>query len=70
MGADEYLLDNTATEAGGRFHGPDQQLANKIEDGIRALLWARGVDAALGRRLPRLFRAAGLLDVPLSRGRS
>ena len=44
-------------------HGPDQQLANKIKDGFRALLFGRGVDAEFGRRLPRLFRAAGLLDV-------
>ncbi len=44
-------------------HGPDQHLANKIKDGFRALLFERGVDAEFGRRLPRLFRAAGLLEV-------
>jgi SAM-dependent methyltransferase len=44
-------------------HGPDQRLANKVKDGFRSLLFERGVDAEFGRRLPRLLREAGLLDV-------
>ncbi|OJY44997.1 methyltransferase domain-containing protein [Pseudonocardia sp. 73-21] len=44
-------------------HGPDQLLANKVKDGFRSLLSERGVDAEFGRRLPRLLRQVGLLDV-------
>jgi SAM-dependent methyltransferase len=44
-------------------HGPAQRLANKVKDGFRSLLVERGVDAEWGRRLPRLLRGAGLLDV-------
>jgi SAM-dependent methyltransferase len=42
---------------------PDQRLANRVKDGFRRLLLARGVDPELGRRLPRLFRDAGLTQV-------
>ncbi len=40
-----------------------QQLANKVRQGFRALLAARGADLAYGRKLPRLLREAGLVDV-------
>ena len=43
--------------------GPEQELANKIRRGFRDLLVARGVDLEYGRKLPRLFREAGLEDV-------
>jgi SAM-dependent methyltransferase len=43
--------------------GPDQQLANRLRQAIRALLDERGVDPAHGRRLPRLLRGAGLRGV-------
>jgi hypothetical protein len=43
--------------------GPGQQLANRIRLGFRALLAARGAQLDLGRQLPRLLRAAGLIDV-------
>ena len=43
--------------------GSEQQLANKIKHGFRALLTQRGVDLAFGRTLPRLLRGAGLSDV-------
>jgi SAM-dependent methyltransferase len=43
--------------------GVEEQLANKLKNGFRALLSARGVDLAYGRTLPRLMRQAGLLDV-------
>jgi SAM-dependent methyltransferase len=43
--------------------GPEQRLANKIRAGFRALLAQRGVDLEFGRRLPRLMREAGLVDV-------
>ncbi len=43
--------------------GPDQQLANRIRDAFRTLLAERGVDLAYGRKLPRLLREAGLVDV-------
>jgi hypothetical protein len=43
--------------------GPDQQLANKVKDAFRALLFARGVDPEFGRRLPRLLRGLGLCEV-------
>jgi len=38
-------------------------LANRLRNGFRALLAERSVDLAYGRKLPRLLRAAGLLDV-------
>jgi SAM-dependent methyltransferase len=44
-------------------HGPDQRLANRVRCGFRAMLTARGADLSYGRRLPRLLRAAGLVDV-------
>ena len=44
-------------------HGPDQHLANKVKDGFRWLLREPGVDAEFGRRLPRLLREAGLVEV-------
>jgi SAM-dependent methyltransferase len=43
--------------------GPDQELANKIRHGFRALLRSRGVDLEYGRTLPRLLRQAGLREV-------
>ena len=44
-------------------YGSDQALANRIRQGFRVLMSARGVDLAYGRKLPRLLRGAGLLDV-------
>jgi len=43
--------------------GPAQELANKLRTGFRALLAQRGVDLEYGRKLPRLLRQAGLIDV-------
>ncbi|MGN6739747.1 methyltransferase domain-containing protein [Dyella sp.] len=43
--------------------GPEQALANKIRQGFRALLAKRGADIAFGRKLPRMFRQAGLADI-------
>ncbi|MGH3941567.1 MAG: methyltransferase domain-containing protein [Pseudonocardiaceae bacterium] len=43
--------------------GPAQRLANKLKHGFRILMAQRGVDLSYGRRLPRLLRAAGLLNV-------
>lgn len=43
--------------------GPEQELANKDRAGFRALLAQRGADLEFGRRLPRLLRDAGLVDV-------
>lgn len=43
--------------------GPEGQLANKVRMGFRALLSQRGVDLGYGRKLPRLLRGAGLVDV-------
>jgi SAM-dependent methyltransferase len=43
--------------------GPAEHLANRLKDGFRALMAARGVDLAYGRKLPRLLRAAGLSEV-------
>jgi len=43
--------------------GPEQRLANKVREGFRTLLVQRGADLELGRRLPRLLREAGLVDV-------
>lgn len=42
---------------------PEQALANRLRDGFRRLLAARGVDLAYGRKLPRLLREAGLANV-------
>ena len=44
-------------------YGPEQRLANKVRDGFRSLLVQRGADLEFARRLPRMFRAAGLVDV-------
>jgi SAM-dependent methyltransferase len=43
--------------------GLEQQLANKIRAGVRVLLAQRGADLEFGRRLPRLLRRAGLVEV-------
>jgi hypothetical protein len=43
--------------------GPEQELANRVRAGLRTLLAGRGADLAYGRKLPRLLRAAGLVDV-------
>ncbi|MFE6403097.1 methyltransferase domain-containing protein [Streptomyces alboflavus] len=44
-------------------HGPEEEAANRLRGGVRALLADRGVDLAFGRVLPRLLRAAGLRQV-------
>jgi SAM-dependent methyltransferase len=44
-------------------YGPEQQLANKLRNGFRKLLTQRGADLSYGRKLPRLLREAGLIDV-------
>lgn len=44
-------------------HGPAEQLANRLRRGFRELLARRSADPAFGRTLPRLLRAAGLVDV-------
>lgn len=41
----------------------DQQLANRVKAEFRRLLLERGADIELGRRLPRMFKAAGLTQV-------
>jgi hypothetical protein len=43
--------------------GAEQALANRLKHGFRSLLAERGVDLAFGRTLPRLLRAAGLVQV-------
>lgn len=44
-------------------YGPEQQLANRLRQGFRKLLAARGADLSYGRKLPRLLREAGLRHV-------
>ncbi|MEU9985826.1 methyltransferase domain-containing protein [Streptomyces sp. NPDC007971] len=44
-------------------YGPEQRLANRLRQGFRKLLADRGADLSYGRKLPRLLREAGLLDV-------
>lgn len=44
-------------------YGPEQRLANKVRDGFRSLLAERGADLEFARRLPRLLRDAGLVEV-------
>lgn len=44
-------------------YGPEQELANRIRSGFRALLSQRGADLSFGRKLPRMFREAGLTDM-------
>jgi len=41
----------------------EEELANTIRAGFRALMAGRGVDLAYGRKLPGLLRGAGLVDV-------
>jgi len=41
----------------------DEELGNRIVGGIRTLLSEKGADTALGHKLPRLLREAGLEDV-------
>ena len=41
-------------------YGPEQELANRIRQGFRTLLSSRGADISFGRRLPRMFRNAGM----------
>lgn len=43
--------------------GPEQRLANRLRNGFRTLMAARGADLAYGRTLPRVLREAGLADV-------
>ena len=43
--------------------GPEEELANRIRQGFRALLAQRGADLSFGRKLPRQFRACGLEQV-------
>ncbi|MFC8144570.1 methyltransferase domain-containing protein [Streptomyces paradoxus] len=44
-------------------YGPEQERANRLRSGFRELLRRRGADLSYGRRLPRLLREAGLVDV-------
>ncbi len=44
-------------------YGEAQQLANRLKTAFRSLLAERGTDLSFGRRLPRLLREAGLVDV-------
>ncbi|CAL9360086.1 hypothetical protein SUDANB1_00641 [Streptomyces sp. enrichment culture] len=44
-------------------YGREQERANRLRRGFRELLRRRGADLSYGRRLPRLLRAAGLVDV-------
>ncbi|WP_260635650.1 methyltransferase domain-containing protein [Streptomyces angustmyceticus] len=44
-------------------HGPEQELTNRMRRGFRRLMEQRGADLAYGRKLPRLLRAAGLVEV-------
>ncbi|MFD9905735.1 methyltransferase domain-containing protein [Streptomyces sp. NPDC059063] len=44
-------------------YGPEQELANRLRRGFRELMRQRGADLAYGRKLPRLLREAGLVDV-------
>jgi SAM-dependent methyltransferase len=43
--------------------GAEEELANRLRVGFRALMRERDVDLAYGRKLPRLLREAGLSDV-------
>lgn len=43
--------------------GPEQELANRLRRGFRALMGQRGADLAFGRTLPRRLREIGLVDV-------
>jgi SAM-dependent methyltransferase len=44
-------------------YGVEQALANKLKTAFRLLMADRGVDLSFGRKLPRLLRSAGLVDV-------
>ena len=44
-------------------HGPEQRLANKLRNGFRDMLAQRGADLSYGRKLPRLLRDGGLIEV-------
>src|SRR5699024_11455897 len=44
-------------------YGPEQELANRIRQAFRTLLADRGVDLSFGRKLPRMFREAGLTEI-------
>jgi len=44
-------------------HDDATALANRLKNGFRELMRARGVDLAYGRTLPRLLRGLGLEDV-------
>jgi SAM-dependent methyltransferase len=44
-------------------HSAAEELANKLKLAFRALMEERGVDLSFGRKLPRLLRAAGLVNV-------
>ncbi|MFF7489015.1 methyltransferase domain-containing protein [Streptomyces luteogriseus] len=44
-------------------YGPEQERANRLRAGFRELLRRRGADLSYGRRLPRLLREAGLVDI-------
>jgi SAM-dependent methyltransferase len=43
--------------------GVEQQLANRLKAAFRSLMAERGVDLCFGRKLPRMLRDAGLVDV-------
>ncbi|MDX6202606.1 MAG: hypothetical protein QOJ83_2106 [Frankiales bacterium] len=43
--------------------GDAERLANMLKNGFRQLMAERGADLAYGRRLPRLLREAGLVEV-------
>lgn len=43
--------------------GPGEELANRVWDAFSTLLETRGADTSYGRKLPRLVREAGLVDV-------
>ena len=44
-------------------YGAEQELANKLKMAFRFLMADRGVDLSFGRKLPRLLRSAGLVEV-------
>lgn len=44
-------------------YGAEQELANKLKVAFRSLMADGGVDLSFGRKLPRLLRSAGLVDV-------
>ncbi len=60
--ADAALLPAACIEPA----GAEQELANELRNGVRALMAERGVDLSYGRKLPRLLREAGLTGVAAS----